>query len=122
MRRNRWGWGYEERAVALEVAIFNILLAVCMVSRLTTDQQDAHKEDMLAFLASDYIGPWAEWCVRIVGGLLLLSAVNTVITDMISVQYLLSDTSMPRLLESISRSDLRETTFLHRAASGSRGL
>jgi amino acid transporter len=90
--------------VAVEVAVFNILLAVCMVSQLTSDQQDAHKEDMLAFLASSYIGPWAEWSVRIVGGLLLLSAVNTVITDMISVQYLLSrDGELPQSLQKLNR-------------------
>ena len=31
-------------------------------------------EDMLAFMAHHYVGAWGEWPVRIVGGLLLLSA------------------------------------------------
>lgn len=90
--------------VAVEVALFNILLGICMVARLTPDQRDAHKEDMLAFLSLSYIGPWAEICVRIVGGLLLLSAVNTVITDMISVQYLLSrDGELPQAFQRLNR-------------------
>jgi hypothetical protein len=90
--------------VALEVALFNVLLGVCMISRLGADQRTAHTEDMLAFLASDYVGVWAEWSVRIVGGLLLLSAVNTVITDMISVQYLLSrDGELPQALQKLNR-------------------
>src|SRR4029453_16664845 len=76
--------------VAAEVAIFNILLAIAMVSRLTDAQNAAHKEDMLAFLSGAYVGAGGEIAVRVVGGVLLLSATNPVITDMISVQYLMS--------------------------------
>lgn len=90
--------------VALEVAIFNILLAIVMVARVSPDQRETHQADMLAFLADSYIGNWAEWSVRIVGGLLLLSAVNTVITDMISVQYLLSrDGELPQSCQKLNR-------------------
>ncbi len=89
--------------VAAEVALFNVLLGLCMVARLSDAQYDAHKEDMLAFLASDYVGRWAELGVRAVGGLLLLSAVNTVLTDMISVQYLLSrDGELPQLFQKLN--------------------
>jgi nucleotide-binding universal stress UspA family protein len=96
-RRSIW-------VVAIEVALFNVLLGICMVARLTPEQRDAHKEDMLAFLSLSYIGPWAEICVRVVGGLLLLSAVNTVITDMISVQYLLSrDGELPQSFQKLNR-------------------
>ncbi|CAN5556748.1 hypothetical protein BH09PLA1_BH09PLA1_17090 [soil metagenome] len=90
--------------VAIEVAVFNVLLAIAMVARLTPDQHDAHKEDMLAFMASTYVGGFGEVAVRALGGLLLLSACNTVITDMISVQYLMSrDGELPRVFQRLNR-------------------
>lgn len=90
--------------VAAEVAIFNIVLAVAMVAMLNVDQRDDHKEDMLAFLAKVYVGGWGEIAVRAIGGVLLLSAVNTVITDMISVQYLMSrDGELPAALQKLNR-------------------
>jgi amino acid transporter/nucleotide-binding universal stress UspA family protein len=90
--------------VAVEVAVFNILLGIAMVSRLSDAQNADHKEDMLAFLASGYAGGWAEWAVRVVGGVLLLSATNTVITDMISVQYLMSrDGELPPVFQKLNR-------------------
>jgi amino acid transporter len=90
--------------VAIEVALFNILLAAAMTMRLTDAQNAAHKEDMLAFLASSYVGAWGEIAVRCIGGVLLLSACNTVITDMISVQYLLSrDGELPAIFQKLNR-------------------
>jgi amino acid transporter len=90
--------------VAFEVAFFNILLAAAMVMRLPDDQNAEHKEDMLAFLASSYVGPWGELAVRMIGGVLLLSAANTVITDMISVQYLMSrDGELPAVFQKLNR-------------------
>jgi amino acid transporter len=90
--------------VAAEVAFFNILLAIAMVSKLADTQNGLHKEDMLAFLSGAYVGPWGEIAVRIVGGVLLLSATNTVITDMISVQYLMSrDGELPQMFQKLNR-------------------
>src|SRR5213076_2266067 len=67
--------------VAVEVAVFNVVLALFMHS-LFPLPHDAHKEDMLAYLSKFYMGPWGEWGVRIIGGLLLLSATNTAINGM----------------------------------------
>lgn len=84
--------------VAGEVALFNIVLAACMLA-IHPINRDAHLEDMAAFLTGKYVGIWGEWAVRIVGGLLLLSAGNTAITDMISVQYLMArDGELPRFM------------------------
>jgi nucleotide-binding universal stress UspA family protein len=59
---------------------------------------------MMAFLSHAYVGRWLEVAVRILAGVLLLSAVNTVITDMISVQYLLSrDGEIPRFFQGLNR-------------------
>lgn len=90
--------------VALEVAIFNVLLAFVMVAASKTMDVVEHKEDMLAFLSGHYIGLWAEWSVRILGGLLLLSATNTAIGGIIAVVYLLSrDGEAPRPLQALNR-------------------
>ena len=89
--------------VALEVACFNIILALFMMAIFPLDRQ-AHVNDMLAFLTHFYVGPWGAWPVRIVGGLLLLSAGNTAITDMISVQYLMArDGELPQALVKLNR-------------------
>ena len=90
--------------VAVEVAVFNIVLCVAMVSALPDEQHAAHKEDMLAHLSRFYAGGWAELAVRALGGVLLLSAANTVITDMISVQYLMSrDGELPPVFQKLNR-------------------
>ncbi|HEV8605148.1 MAG TPA: APC family permease [Tepidisphaeraceae bacterium] len=90
-------------AVASEVAIFNILLALIMLAIQPLDR-DAHFNDMLAFLSGHYLGHWAELGVRVLGGMLLLSATNTALTDMISVQYLMArDGELPPVMQSLNR-------------------
>jgi amino acid transporter len=89
--------------VTAEVAVFNVLLAVVMLAIVPLNRH-AHENDMLAFLSSVYVGPSAEWAVRILGGLLLLSAANTALTDMISVQYLMArDGELPQFLVKLNR-------------------
>jgi hypothetical protein len=90
-------------AVAFEVAIFNVLLALFMLS-ISPLNRDAHLADMAAFLTGNYVGAWGEWAVRIIGGVLLLSATNTALTDMISVQYLMArDGELPQFLVKLNR-------------------
>jgi len=89
--------------VSAEVAIFNVVLAACMLAILPLDR-DKHQSDMLAFLTGHYVGIWGEWAVRIIGGVLLLSATNTAITDMISVQYLMArDGELPQIMAGLNR-------------------
>ena len=88
--------------VALEVAVFNMLLAVimCQVPDLG---REAHKEDMLAYLARFYVGAGGEWAVRIVGGLLLLSATNTALGALMGTVYVMSrDGELPRALQKLN--------------------
>lgn len=88
--------------VATEVAVFNLLLALVMVSVTSLGRQE-HKEDMLAFLAGNYVGLWGEWFVRIVAGILLLSATNTAINGLISITYIMSrDGELPRALQKLN--------------------
>ena len=90
--------------VAAEVAIFNVILGIAMVAMLSPSQNGEHKEDMMAFLALSYVGHWMELIVRPLAGVLLLSAVNTVIGDMMSLQYLLSrDNELPRFFQKLNR-------------------
>lgn len=94
--------------VTLEVAVFNVLLAIAMIAlhTLTDDPatRERYRDDMLAFLSGAYIGQWAEIAVRVVGGILLLSATNTAITDMISVQYLMArDNELPQFMVKLNR-------------------
>lgn len=88
--------------VAAEVAVFNLLLALIMVATSGLGRE-AHKEDMLAFMAGHYIGPWGEWPVRIIGGVLLLSATNTAIGALMSTLYVMSrDAELPRVLQKLN--------------------
>ena len=94
--------------VALEVALLNLLLAVAMIALASPAKgaplgRDAHTEDMLAFMARAYVGGWGEWLVRIVGGLLLLSATNTAVNGLMSIIYVMSrDGEMPPVLQKLN--------------------
>jgi hypothetical protein len=80
-----------------------VVLAACMLAIMPLDR-DKHQSDMLAYLTGHYVGLWGEWAVRIVGGILLLSATNTAITDMISVQYLMArDGELPQTMAGLNR-------------------
>src|SRR5688500_15440408 len=87
--------------VAIEVAIFNLLLAAVMVA--LAPPREAHTEDMLAYMGKAYIGAWGEWTVRIIGGLLLLSATNTAINGLMSILYVMSrDSELPGFLQKLN--------------------
>jgi amino acid transporter len=89
--------------VAAEVAVFNVILALCMLAIFPINR-DAHLEDMAAFLTGHYVGAWGEYAVRIIGGLLLISAGNTAISGMISIQYLMArDGELPAPLVKLNR-------------------
>ncbi len=89
--------------VAIEVAVFNVLLALVMLGINPLDRE-AHKNDMLAFLSWQYLGNIGEWCVRILGGILLLSASNTAINGLMSVVYVVSrDGELPAFFQKTNR-------------------
>jgi nucleotide-binding universal stress UspA family protein len=58
---------------------------------------------MLAHMARFYIGPVGEWPVRILGGLLLLSATNTAVNGLMSVTYVMSrDGELPAFFQKLN--------------------
>jgi amino acid transporter len=88
--------------VAAEVAVFNLVLAAAMCAMANVGRE-AHKEDMLAHMARYYVGPVGEWPVRILGGLLLLSATNTAVNGLMSVTYVMSrDGELPQLFQRLN--------------------
>ncbi len=89
--------------VALEVAAFNLLLCLAMVA--LHPPRHAHVGDMMAYLAQGPNGerPWLGWPVRIIGGLLLLSATNTAVNGLMSIVYVMSrDGEMPQVLQKLN--------------------
>ena len=75
-------------------------------------------------MARAYIGAWGEWAVRIIGGLLLLSATNTAVNGLMSIIYVMSrDGELPavlpeaqRLRRPVGRRDRRRRRARDRAA------
>ncbi len=93
--------------VTAEVAIFNVILAFAMIAVFPLDRSH-HTADMLAYLAGLYTDHYTlgigKLLVQIVGGILLLSATNTALTDMISVQYLMArDGELPVFMQKLNR-------------------
>ena len=92
--------------VAGEVAIFNLILALAMVVMFPTARK-GHEADMMAYMAwyytHAYVGGVIEWIVRILSGLLLLSATNTAVNGLMSVTYVMSrDQELPRFFQKLN--------------------
>src|SRR5947207_9648584 len=89
--------------VAAEVAAFNLLLCLAMVA--LAPPRHAHVGDMMAYIAQGPHGerPWLGWPVRIIGGLLLLSATNTAVNGLMSIVYVMSrDGEMPPMFQKLN--------------------
>ena len=87
--------------VAGEVAVFNLLLALAMVT--LSPARQAHTGDMMAYIARSGLGGLGEWPVRIIGGMLLLSAANTAVNGLMSIVYVMSrDGELPSFLQKLN--------------------
>ena len=98
--------------VLAEIVVFNLIFAVAMTSLpdlpadilatrsegALTPHDVALRDTMLRVLAEARVGPWFAMASSLVFALLLLSAVNTAIGGMISLQYTLArDGELPPL-------------------------
>src|SRR6185503_65096 len=64
----------------------------------------AHRDTMLRLLAEYYIGPVFAIGASLVFALLLLSAVNTAVTDLVSIQFMMArDKELPPILGGLNR-------------------
>ncbi len=67
------------------------------------EHQDLTEDAVLRVMAVQYVTPWFGWICGLVFGALLLSAVNTAVADMISIQYVMSrDTELPHVLTKLN--------------------
>ena len=87
--------------VLLEVSVLTFLLGVAMnaVPNLT-----GHTEDMLRALGTHYIGSWYGAFISVIFGFLLLSAANTAISALVSIQFLMAkDRELPQIFARLNR-------------------
>ena len=67
------------------------------------EHQDLTEDAVLRVMAVQYVHPWFGSICGIVFGALLLSAVNTAVADMVSIQYVMSrDTELPHVLTKLN--------------------
>jgi nucleotide-binding universal stress UspA family protein len=89
--------------VMIEIVILNVVLALAMSSlpdrvleERTPAGELAHTGDMLKVIAAHYVSPAFAAASSVVFAALLLSAVNTALSDLVSIQYMLSrDRELP---------------------------
>jgi amino acid transporter/nucleotide-binding universal stress UspA family protein len=95
--------------VLIEIVILNLVLAAAMNTLpdsvlYTPEHKPAHTDDMLKVIASFYVGDAFAKVSSVVFGLLLLSAVNTALADLVSIQYMLSrDKELPHAFGGLNR-------------------
>ena len=107
--------------VLIEIVVLNLLLAAAMnalpnsvlyqtgpsgeLARSAGGELiPAHTDDMLKVIASYYVGPIFAKCSSVVFALLLLSAVNTALADLVSIQFMLSrDKELPHVFAGLNR-------------------
>ncbi len=94
-------------SVLIEIVILNLILTLAM-SAMPLDAlldpanpevspYEAHKEDMLRVMAEYYVGNTFAAVAGVVFAALLLSAVNTAVTGLVSIQYMMGqDKELPR--------------------------
>jgi amino acid transporter/nucleotide-binding universal stress UspA family protein len=95
--------------VLIEIVVLNLILAAAMNTLpdsvlLTPDGKPAHTDDMLKVIASHYVGPIFAKGSSVVFAMLLLSAVNTALADLVSIQFMLSrDKELPHVFGGLNR-------------------
>src|SRR5262249_37883165 len=95
--------------VLVEIVILNLVLAAAMSALpdgilYDAEHRPAHTDDMLKVIAAEYIGPTFATFASVVFGLLLLSAVNTALADLVSIQFMLSrDKELPHAFGGLNR-------------------
>ncbi len=99
--------------VLIEIVILNLILAAAMnalpESVLSTPNPSdpsklAHTDDMLKVIAEYFVGAKFAAVASVVFALLLLSAVNTALADLVSIQFMLSrDKELPAAFHGLNR-------------------
>lgn len=89
-------------AVLTKISIATLILGFAMIATDGLDRNE-HKEDMIRLLGEVYIGSWFGPIVGFVLGFLLISAGNTAINALTSVQFLMAvDGELPKNLRRLN--------------------
>ena len=98
--------------VLVEIVVLNLVLTLAM-SAVPLEvlgngnpemAYEANHDTMLKLLASYYVGPTFAAVASIVFALLLLSAVNTAVTDLVSIQYMMArDRELPNMFSGLNK-------------------
>lgn len=95
--------------VLLEVVVMNLILAAAMnalpdAKLIDPEGNPQGTDNMMAVLATAYVGPTFSFLASFVFGALLLSGVNTAVTDLMAVQYMMArDGEAPAILTKLNR-------------------
>jgi len=98
--------------VLVEIVVLNMFLTVAMLAVPAEVLGDgdasqafvAHRDTIMRLLAEYYIGPVFAAVAALVFALLLLSAVNTAVTDLVSIQFMMAhDNELPAILGGLNR-------------------
>ncbi len=97
--------------VLVEIVILNLILALAMnalpdsvLGAPNADGTYEHAGDMLKVIAAHYVGPTFAAVSSVVFAALLLSAVNTALADLVSIQFMLSrDKELPHAFSGLNR-------------------
>jgi amino acid transporter len=89
--------------VLAKISLATIILGFAMLAIPHLDPV-GHKEDMIRYLGEVYVGNWFGPIIGVVLGFLLISAGNTAINDIISIQFLMSvDGELPKGLRMLNK-------------------
>ncbi|MDX1965165.1 MAG: universal stress protein [Pirellulales bacterium] len=97
--------------VLLEIVVLNLVLTVAMqaippeiLGVGDPERMERVRDTMLRVLAEYYIGPTFAAVASIIFACLLLSAVNTAVTDLVSIQFMMShDRELPLVFSGLNR-------------------
>jgi amino acid transporter/nucleotide-binding universal stress UspA family protein len=98
--------------VLIEIVTLNVVLSLAVLALPASvigtggpeGTTDRVRDTMLRILAEYYVGPAFASVAAIVFALLLLSAVNTAVTDLVSIQFMMSrDRELPSLFGGLNR-------------------
>jgi amino acid transporter/nucleotide-binding universal stress UspA family protein len=98
--------------VLTEIVVLNMVLTLAMLAVPAevlgggdpTQATVAHRDTMMRLLAEYYVGPGFATAASVVFALLLLSAVNTAVTDLVSIQFMMArDKELPRAMGGLNR-------------------
>jgi amino acid transporter len=96
--------------VLTKVVVATVFLSLAMFA---IPNLHGHTEDMIRYLGEYYIGDWFGYAVGIILGMLLISAGNTAVAGLISLQFLMAvDGELPIELRRLNRHGVPQISLL----------